>query len=689
MNLQGDTELKKGEYYKELYEKELKKNGELTARLVDIEAENADLNYKLDKIRKSKLWRSIYPFRLAYSHLRNLITRIRRYGNIRNLTAKIRSKRIERAAYKSYGTLSMPDEETRKKQSETVFETKITFSILVPLYNTPKNFLTQMIDSVVAQTYKGWELCLADGSDDGHKEVGDICREYAEKDKRIKYKKLEKNLGISGNTNKCLEMATGEYIALFDHDDLLHPCALYEYMKVIDSHGEGSVARADYIYCDETTFQGDSIDNMITLHFKPDFAIDNLRANNYICHFSAFSRELIDSTGLFRSEFDGSQDHDLILRLTHNAKNIVHVPRILYYWRSHAGSVASDINAKTYAIDAAKGAVAAHLTQCGFKDFKIESSRAFETIFRIRYSLTARPLVSILIPNRDHVPDLRRCIDSITGKTSYENYEIIVIENNSTDSGTFDYYETIKKHPQIRVVDYTSAQKAGGEQGAGTGFNYSRINNFGEKYAEGEYLILLNNDTEVVTRTWIEEMLMYAQRPDVGAVGCMLYYDDYSIQHAGIVLGLGAHRTAGHSHYRMSKDNLGYMGRLCYAQNVSAVTGACLMTSKADYESVGGLNEDLAVALNDVDYCLKLRRKGLLNVFTPYAELFHYESKSRGMDVTDAADKEHAERYNRECELFKSIWKEELEKGDPYFNPNFSLDYSNFVLKGDPKSMVD
>ncbi len=689
MNLQGDTELKKGEYYKELYEKELKKNEELTAKLVDIEAENADLNYKLDKIRKSKLWRSIYPFRLAYSHLRNLITRIRRYGNIRNLMAKIKSKRIERAAYKSYGTLSMPDEETRRKQSEVVFETKITFSILVPLYNTPKDFLTQMIDSVIAQTYGGWELCLADGSDEEHKEVGDICREYSGRDKRIKYKKLENNLGISGNTNKCLEMATGEYIALFDHDDLLHPCALYEYMKVIDSSKTGSAGRADYIYCDETTFQGDSIDNMITLHFKPDFAIDNLRANNYICHFSAFSRELIDNTGLFRSEFDGSQDHDLILRLTHNAKNIVHVPMILYYWRSHAGSVASDINAKTYAIDAAKGAVAAHLTQCGFKDFKIESSRAFETIFRIRYSLVAKPLVSILIPNKDHVSDLRRCIDSITGKTSYENYEIIVIENNSTDNGTFDYYETIKKHPQIQVVDYTNAQKAEGDTDSAPGFNYSRINNFGEKYAKGEYLILLNNDTEVVTRTWIEEMLMYAQREDVGAVGCMLYYDDYSIQHAGIVLGLGAHRTAGHSHYRMSKDNLGYMGRLCYAQNVSAVTGACMMTSKADFESVGGLNEDLAVALNDVDYCLKLRRKGLLNVFTPYAELFHYESKSRGTDVTDEASKEKAERYNRECELFKSIWKEELEKGDPYFNPNFSLDYSNFVLKGDPKSMVD
>ena len=670
MNLQEDTEQLKSEYYRELYEKELKKNEELTSKLVDIEAENADLTYKLDKVRKSKLWKSIYPFRLAYSHFRNMITRIKRYGNLRNLLDKIKSKRIERAAYKSYGTLSMPDEETRKAQRNTGFNRKIRFSILVPLYNTPRGFLTEMIDSVISQTYEGWELCLADGSDDEHAEVGRICRDYADKDKRIIYRKLDENLGISGNTNKCLEMATGDYIGLFDHDDLLHPCALYEYMKVIDEQG------ADYIYCDETTFKGNSIDDMVTLHFKPDFAIDNLRANNYICHFSVFSRELIDNTGLFRSEFDGSQDHDLILRLTNNAKKIVHVPRILYYWRSHAGSVASDINAKTYAIDAAKGAVAAHLTQCGVEGFKIESSRAFETIFRIRYKLLAKPLISIIIPNKDHVTDLRRCLDSLLEKTSYDNYEVIVVENNSTDPETFAYYETIRKHPAINVVRYE------GE------FNYSRINNFGVSHAKGEYLVLLNNDTEVVTRTWLEEMLMYAQREDVGAVGCMLYYEDYSIQHAGIVLGLGAHRTAGHSHYRMSKDNLGYMGRLCYAQNVSAVTGACLMTSRADYDSVGGLNEELKVALNDVDYCLKLRKKGLLNVFTPFAELFHYESRSRGSDETGRADKEREARYNKECELFKSIWKEELEKGDPYFNPNFSLDHSNFVLKGDPKSMV-
>ncbi|MBQ8970775.1 MAG: glycosyltransferase family 2 protein [Lachnospiraceae bacterium] len=669
-NESQESEKNMDSYYREMYEREQKKNEELTRTIVALEAQNADLNYKLDKVRKSRLWRAIYPARLLWSHIRNIFTRIKSYGNIKNILIKLKSKQIERKAYKSYGTLSFPTEEEEKKQRETRFKKEVKFSILVPLYNTPEKFLREMIESVLKQTYGNFELCLADGSDNEHGDVGRICKEYAEKDQRIKYQKLEKNEGISGNTNECFKLATGEYIGLFDHDDILHPSALFEYMRVIENEG------ADYIYCDEATFKDGNINKMVTLHFKPDFAIDNLRANNYICHFSVFSRDLIGEAGIFRSEYDGSQDHDMILRLTAAAKKIVHVPKILYYWRSHAGSVASDINAKTYAIDAAKRAVATHLTSCGFEGFEIESSRAFQTIFRIRYKLLEKPLVSILIPNKDHIEDLKRCIESILKKTSYENYEIIVIENNSETPEIFEYYESLEKLPKVRVVKYE------GE------FNYSRINNFGETFAHGKYLVLLNNDTEVVTRTWLEELLMYAQREDVGAVGCMLYYEDYSIQHAGIVLGLGAHRTAGHTHYRLPKDNLGYMGRLCYAQNVSAVTGACLMTKRELYEEIGGLNEEFRVALNDVDFCLRLRQKGLLNVFTPYAELFHYESRSRGSDV-EGALAEKAERYNKECTLFRTKWKEALEKGDPYFNPNFSLDYSNFVLKGSPKGMLD
>ncbi len=669
MNQSDEYQVKLGEYYKELYEKEVKKNTELTETLVATEAKNADLTYKLDKIRNSLLWKSIYPFRLVWSHLKNAIVRVKRYGNPKNFWRKVKSKQIERKTYKSYGTESFPTPEQKKQQQETVFSKKITISILVPLYNTPEKFLREMIESVTAQTYSGWELCLADGSDDEHAYVGSICKQYMESDAdgtkkqtRIKYQHIEKNLGISGNTNVCFEMATGEYIGLFDHDDVLHPSALYEYMKVICDKD------ADYIYCDEATFKGDSINHMITLHFKPDFSIDNLRANNYICHFSVFRAKLLETTGLFRSEFDGSQDHDMILRLTAAAKSIYHIPRILYYWRSHAGSVAADINAKSYAIDAAKGAVAAHLRAFGFEGFQIESTRAFETIFRIRYQLLSKPKISILIANKDHDEDLRRCLESILHKSSYENFEIIIIENNSTNESTFACYEEYQKHPAIRVVTYEGK------------FNYSAINNFGASFATGEYLLLLNNDTEVITRNWMEELLMYAQRNDVGAVGCMLYYEDYSIQHAGIVLGLGAHRTAGHTHYKMDKENLGYMGRLCYAQNVSAVTGACMMTKRALYEEVGGLSEEFAVALNDVDYCLRLRKKGYLNVFTPFAELFHFESKSRGLDSAEVSE-QSAERYNNESALFKEKWKEILETGDPYYNLNFSLDYSNYVLE--------
>lgn len=657
-------------YYKDLYEKELHKNEELTETLVSIEAKNADLTYKLDKIRNSLIWKSIYPFRLIWSHTKNAVIRVKRYGNPKNFLRKLESKRIEKRAYKSYGTESLPTPEEIEQQRNTKFSREIKFSILVPLYNTPEKFLREMIESVTAQTYMNWELCLADGSDDAHSEVSTICQEYIAKDSRILYQKIEKNLGISGNTNVCFRMASGDYIGLFDHDDLLHPSALYEYMKVICEKD------ADYIYCDETTFQGESINHMITLHFKPDFSIDNLRANNYICHFSVFSAKLLEKAGLFRSEFDGSQDHDMILRLTSAAENICHIPKILYYWRSHAGSVASDINAKSYAIDAAKGAVAAHLAACGFEGFKIESSRAFETIFRIRYKLLDKPKISIIIPNRNHENDLRRCVDSILQKSSYENYEIIIVENNSTENTIFDYYEGIKKHPAIQVVTYE------GE------FNYSAINNLGASHSTGEYLILLNNDTEIITRNWMEEMLMYAQRKDIGAVGCMLYYEDYSIQHAGIVIGLGAHRTAGHTHYKMAKENLGYMGRLCYAQNVSAVTGACMMTRKSIFEEAGGLSEEFAVALNDVDYCLRLREMGLLNVFTPFAELFHYESASRGSDLAEVNQK-NAERYNQEAEHFRTKWKAVIEAGDPYYNPNFSLDYSNYTLKGNhTKSMV-
>ena len=651
--------------YREAYEKEHIKTADLAERVAVLEAKNEELTFKLNRIKNNPLWKMSSPLRKGMHFAIRQRDRLKNCGNLRGVVAKLKYKSIERQAMERYGTKSFPDEAERVRQQETVFERAVKISILVPLYNTPESFLREMIESVTNQTYGNWELCLADGSDAEHAYVGEICAEYIKADKgRIVYQKLEKNAGISGNTNECLKLATGEYIGLFDHDDILHPSALYEYVKVINEQG------ADYIYCDETTFKGNDINHMLTMHFKPDYAIDNLRANNYICHFSVFARNLLDGTELFRSKFDGSQDHDMILRLTDRAKKVVHVPRLLYYWRSHAGSVASGIDAKPYAVQAAKGAVADHLKRHGYDHFQITSTRAFETIFKIRYSIVGNPKISIVIANKDHASDLRRCISSIVEKSTYENYEIIVVENNSTTQEIFDYYKELEEAEQVKVVTY----KAPSEN---AGFNYSAVNNFGVSHAAGDYILLLNNDTQVITVNWMEELLMYAQREDVGAVGGKLYYENKTIQHAGVVIGLGAHRTAGHSHYKVPLQNLGYMGRLCYTQNVSAVTGACLLVKKSLFEEVGGLDEGFAISLNDVDFCLKLRKKGLLNVFTPFAELYHYESISRGLDN----EGEKAKRYNQESEKFRNKWKEVLDAGDPYYNPNFSLDRSDFALK--------
>ena len=662
-------------FYREAYKREKKKGRVLEGKLADAEHKSADLEGRLNRIKGSIFWRMSKPLRSLVHWMRRTKERLGYYGSIKGIARKLNAKMIERKARTQHGTASFPNAEEAKQQRETKFDRDIKFSILVPLYNTPEKFLRQAIESVVAQTYENWELCLADGSDAEHGSVEKICREYMEKDRkylqqcnsslsnRIVYKKLSKNEGISGNTNACYSMATGNYIALFDHDDVLHPSVLYEYMKAICEKG------ADYIYCDETTFKGNkTIDDMITLHFKPDFAPDNLRANNYICHFSAFDRKLLEGTELFRSQFDGSQDHDMILRLTSRAKCVVHVPKLLYYWRSHAGSVASDINAKSYAIEAAKGAVAAHLTEQGYKNFEISSTKAFETIFRIKYEILGNPKVSIVIPNKDHIEDLKRCITSIVEKSTYDNYEIVIVENNSVTEEIFEYYKKLEENPAIRVITYEGD------------FNYSKINNLGVSQTTGNYVLLLNNDTQVITLDWMEELLMYAQRKDVGAVGAKLYYEDNTIQHAGVVLGLGAHRTAGHSHYRVSYNNLGYMGRLCYAQNVMAVTGACLMMRKSLFEQLGGLDESFAVSLNDVDLCIRAWKAGYVNVFTPFAELYHYESVSRGLD--DRGEK--AQRYNRESEAFRAKWKDLLEQGDPYYNPNFSLDRSDFALKYEP-----
>ena len=543
----------------------------------------------------------------------------------------------------------------REQEENAQFSKDIKFSVLVPLYNTPEKFLKEMIESVEAQTYKNWELCLADGSDKENSYVGEICKKYADGDKRIKYERLERNLGISENTNACIRMATGEYIALFDHDDLLHPSALYEVMRAICEHG------ADFIYTDENTFSEEPRD-AYNPHFKPDFSPDTLRSYNYICHLSVFSRELLDSVGYFRSEYDGSQDYDLILRLTEKAKKVFHIRKILYYWRAHKNSVAQDVGAKPYTEKKKKKALAAHLERCGLNGEVLDSS--VPTTYHIKYEIDGNPLISIIIPNKDHTDDLEVCLKSLYEKSSYKNFEVIIVENNSTEKETFEYYEVLsQKHSNIKIVTWEGI------------FNYSAINNFGVNYAKGEYILLLNNDVEIINGNCLEEMLMFAQRKDVGAVGAKLYYSDDTVQHAGVILGLGG--TAGHAHKHFNRTHPGYMARASIAQNLSACTAACLMMRRDVFDEVGGLDESFEVAFNDVDLCMKIRKKGYLIVFTPYAELYHYESKSRGNDSTP----EKLERFRGEIDRFKEKWQKQLDDGDPYYNPNLTLTRDDFSLK--------
>ena len=601
--------------YQDAYEKEHYKAVYLANRVAELEDQVDDLQFKLNRIKNNPIWKASGPARKCMHFVIRQKDRLKNCGSLSGVIAKVRYKSWEKKAMTHYGTQSFPSAEERQKQEAAVFERMPKISILVPLWNTPESFLTEMIGSVQWQTYKNWELCLADGSDDAHAYVGEYCKRLAAQDSRIVYQKLAKNEGISGNTNECYKLASGEFIGLFDHDDILHPCALYEYVKAINEKD------ADFIYCDEATFKSPDINKMITMHFKPDYAIDNLRANNYICHFCIIGAPM-------QAELRAISRQSLT-------------------WSKR------------------RGAVADHLRRHGFKNFTITSTRALETIFKISYEIIGEPKISIIIPNKDHVEDLRRCISSIVEKSTWENYEIIVVENNSETKEIFSYYDELQNNPQIRVVTFEGK------------FNYSKINNFGVSLATGDYVLLLNNDTQVITINWMEELLMYAQRPDVGAVGGKLYYGDKTIQHAGVVIGLGAHRTAGHVHYRQKRENLGYMGRLCYAQDMTAVTGACLLVKKSLYEQVGGLDESFEISLNDVDFCLKLRKAGYLNVFTPFAELYHFESISRGLD--DQGEK--AKRYNEESERFRNKWKAELEAGDPYFNPNFSLDKSDFSLR--------
>ena len=546
--------------------------------------------------------------------------------------------------------------EVAETQRKTTFKKSVKFSVLVPLYNTPKEFLQEMIASVLFQTYENWELCLADGSDSEHGYVEDVCKEIVKKDKRVKYKKLEKNGGIAENTNECIKMASGDYISLFDHDDLLHPSALFETMKAICEKN------ADFVYTDEATFESPDLFKIVFTNFKPDYAPDYFNTVNYVCHFSSFKKSLLKKIGGFDPATNGAQDYDLFLRIFEQTKKIAHVQKCLYFWRASPSSTASGAQAKSYTTDAGKLALEKHMKRCGIKA-TVDYERIPNT-YKINYKIIGKPLVSILIPSYEHWKTLQQCIGSIERLTTYKNYEIIVIENNSKDKKTFDYYDSLKNDKRIRVITWKDE------------FNYSAINNFGFKYAKGDYILLLNNDIEVISPDWIQEMLMFAQRDDVGVVGAKLYYPSNKIQHGGVILGIGG--VAGHSHKYYPRESHGCVSRLITVQDYSAVTAACCMIPRHVFKEISGLDEDFKVAFNDVDMCMRIRKAGYLIVWTPYAELYHYESESRGYEDTP----EKIERFSREVKRFHKLWGKELLAGDPYYNPNLTLVTEDFVLNG-------
>lgn len=548
-----------------------------------------------------------------------------------------------------------PDASALAVQRRRRFQRAPLISVIVPVYRTPPLFLKEMIQSVRRQTYGRWELCLAVG---GKLEAGAErrLRRAAAWDKRLRVRFLRANLGIVGNSNAALGLATGDYIAFLDHDDRLPPFALFEIAAAVER-----TPGADFIYSDEDKLSTNG-QSRSEPHFKPDFSPDTLRSYNYIAHFCAIKKSLLERTGGFRNGFDGSQDYDLILRATERARKIVHIPKILYHWRLHAHSTSFAVASKLYALQAARRALADHLRRCGLQG-RVAAGQA-ESLYRIRYALTAPLKVTIIIPNRDQTDLLRRCVESILEKTEYTPYEIMIVDNRSTDPKTFRLYRQLQReHRNVRVLAWNKR------------FHYGAVNNFAVKKTDAPLILFCNNDIEVIRPDWLTSMAEFAQRPDVGAVGAKLYYPDRRIQHAGVIVGLGG--VAGHSHKHFPMDQPGYFRRLQVIQNLSAVTAACLLLRRSVFTEVNGFDPHYPLAFNDVDLCLKIRARGYLVVWTPYAELYHHESKTRGYEDTPAKIR----RFQREFAYFRKKWRRFLKQGDPYYNPNLTLDREDFSLE--------
>ncbi len=570
---------------------------------------------------------------------------------------KVKVRNMIPAPYMEYLEYHLPKEAELAQQRKETFDYSPLMSIVVPLYKTPEDLLKKMVESVQAQTYDNWELVLSDGSGK-NSPIADTLKKLSAADVRIKVISHEEPLKISENTNAAIESASGDYIVFMDHDDELTPHALYENVKMLNEHPEYELIYSDE---DKMNMAGDSFYEPA---FKPDFNQDLLTSVNYICHLTVVKREIIDQVGMLDPEYDGAQDYDFILRATEAAGRgkIGHIAKILYHWRCHDASTAENPESKLYAFDAGRRAVQAHFDRINVP--AEVSDGQFLGLYRTKFKWEEKPLISILIPNKDHTEDLDRIITSIEEKSTYRNYEYIIIENNSDQPETFEYYKKLEEeNPKAKVVYWKE------------GFNYSAINNYGASFANGEYLLLLNNDTEIINPDCLEELLGYCMRDEVGAVGARLYYEDNTIQHAGVVLGWGG--VAGHCFVQQLRSATGYCHRIIEAQDYSAVTAACMMVKKKAFDEVGGLTEELAVAFNDIDFCMKLGKAGYLIVYNPYAELYHYESKSRGLEDTP----EKIMRFQKEIATFNKYWKENLDAGDPMYNPNLTMISQDFSLK--------
>ncbi len=531
-------------------------------------------------------------------------------------------------------------------------------SLIMPVYNVKPEWLLAAVDSVKKQVYTNWELCIADDCSTNQALRG-LLHEIAGQDERIHIQFLEQNIGIAGASNAALAMAQGQFVGLLDNDDELADCALWEVVQVINRQPD-----IDLIYSDEDKIT--ETGKQYVPFFKPDFSPDTLRSYNYICHFTVIRQDILKAAGGFRQGYDGSQDYDLFLRVTERTKQIYHIPKILYHWRAVEGSVGKDGTAKMYAYESAKKALSGHLERSGMQA-EVEDG-LFLGSYHLKYRLNNQPEIAIIIPSRDKVGLLKQCVESILKKTTYPQFTIWIVDNNSRKKKTFSYYEQLKGNDKVRVIGYEKE------------FNFSSLNNFAARQILADYLLFLNNDTEVVTSEWLEELLGLGQRTEVGAVGCLLCYGNDTVQHGGVIVGIGG--VAGHAHKHFFCDESGYFGRLKVVHNLSAVTAACMLVRKSVFDEVGGFTEELSHAFNDVDLCLKIRGKGYLIIYTPFARLYHYESISRGFENSSSK----RERFVRELRYIKERWHDELKKGDPYYNPNLSLKKEDFSLNFDMDS---